>query len=150
MYPDEFLEYTNLRKEDQPYYQVVTDPSGINIVIRNDRAPDYYTSFDDENLVFDSFNATLESNLQESKTQAMAYVMPDFTLSDEFVPDLPTELFPALLAEAKSVAFTRIKQMADQKSEQQSRRSMSWASKKAFQVEGGIRRPDYGRRGKKR
>lgn len=146
MEPSAFLSYTNRRNTDQSAVTAIDDVTGVQLLIRTDRAPQYYTSFDDEHLVFDSYNSSLETNLQESKTQCMAYVMPSFTLSDLFVPDLPTEMFPALLAEIKSTAFTRIKQVADNKSEQQSRRSISWASKKAFQVNGGFKFPDYGRK----
>lgn len=149
LYPDEFLAYTNSRNSSQTQYDLIADPTGVNLLIKNDAAPTYYTSFDDENIIFDSYNSTLESNLQASKVQATAYVMPTFTLSDAHVPDLPTEMFPTFLAEAKSVCFARLKQVTDQKSEQQSRRGMAWMSKKAFQVEGGIRYPDYGRRGRK-
>lgn len=146
MEPSEFLAYTNRRNTDQTAVTSITDVTGVPILIRTDRAPQYYTSFDDEYLVFDAYNSGLETNLQESKTQCMAYVMPSFTLSDIFVPDLPTEMFPTLLAEVKSVAFVDVKQVANSKSEQQSRRGMGWASKKAFQIDGGFKFPDYGRK----
>lgn len=147
--PSEWLEYTNTRKTSQTDYVQVTDPTGIPLIIKNDKAPTYFTTFDDEHVVFDSYDSSLETNLQASKTQCRAFIMPAFTLSDGHVPDLPVEMFPAFLAECKSTCFARIKQMVDQKAEQQSKRSMNWLSRKAFQVHGGIAMPDYGRRGKR-
>lgn len=147
--PDAFLRYTNSRNSALTNIDEIVDVSGVRILIKNDTAPTYYTSFDDENVIFDSYDNTVDSTLQSAKSQVLAYVLPTFTLSDAFVPDMPAELFPAYLAEAKSTCFARIKQMPDQKSEQQSRRSMNWNSQRAWQVAGGWRFPDYGRSSKK-
>lgn len=147
--PDQFLLKTNSRNSSNADTDEITDISGVKLLIKNDRAPEYYTSFDDENIVFDSYDSAVDSTLQNDKTQLIAYVLPTFTLSDSFVPDLPAEMFSVLLAEAKSVCFTRIKEMPDGKSEQQSRKGMSWASQKAFQVSGGWQFPSYGRVPKK-
>tara|TARA_R110000787_G_scaffold193899_2_gene305431 strand:+ start:13417 stop:14175 length:759 start_codon:yes stop_codon:yes gene_type:complete len=148
-YPDEFLRITNSRNTDISNTVEITDISGVTLIIKNDSAPTYFTSFDDENIVFDSYDNTVDSTVQASKSQVLAYITPVFTLSDTFVPDLPIEMFSTLLAEAKSTCFTRIKQAADGKAEQQARRGMSWASRKAWQVAGGWRFPDYGRNSKK-
>lgn len=147
--PDDFLRYTNARNTDNSDTVEITDVSGVKFLIKNDVAPTYYTSFDDENVVFDSYDSSVDSTLQAAKTQVLAYVMPTFTISDTFTPDLPSEMFPALLAEAKSTCFARIKQMQDGKSEQQSRRSRTWAGFKSWQVGGGWNFPDYGRKSKK-
>jgi hypothetical protein len=76
---------------------------------------------------------------------------PTFTLSSSFTPDLPSEAFSALLAEAKSTCFARIKQMPDakaeqQKAEQQAARQQRWLSRKAWKAKGGIKYPDFGKR----
>lgn len=149
VYPEDFLEYTNNRKATDAKYTEVVDPSGVSLIIQNNKQPEYYTSFDDESIVFDSYVSTLESNLQASKVQARGVISPAFSLTDLHVPDMPVEMFPTFLAECKSVCFARIKQMPDQKSEQQSRRGMSWMSKKAYQIKGGMKMPNYGKRGRR-
>lgn len=149
LHPDEFLRYTNGRNSSNSNIDEIEDYTGVELLIRNDAAPTYYTSFDDENLVFDSYDNTVDTTLQETKTQVIAYVIPTFTLSDTFTPDFPAEAFAGLLAEAKSVCFVRIKQMPDAKAEQQSRKQLGWLSVKNWQVDGGWRFPDYGRRSKK-
>lgn len=149
LYPDDFLRYTNGRNTDLTNTTQIEDVSGVNLIIKTDKAPTYYTSFDDENIVFDSYDSAVDSTIQTSKCQVLAYVMPSVTLSDAFILDLPSEMFSMLLAEAKSVCFARIKQAPDAKAEQQARRSMNWISDRAWQVKGGWNFPDYGRTGKK-
>ena len=108
-----------------------------------------YTSFDDEYLVFNSYKSELENTLQSAASRAQGYRIPSWTMNDDFVPDLPEEAFPALLAEAKSTCFSRLKQMSDGKAEQQSRRQMAKLHRDSWVVNGGIRLPSYGRRGRK-
>jgi len=143
--PDEFLRRANNLNSDNTKVQSVTDFSGVKFLIRNNTAPKFYTSFDDEWIVFDNFNSTVDTTLQSSKTQCFATISPVFTLSDTFIPDLPDEAFYGLLAEAKSVCFTRIKEAPDAKAEQQSRKQMSWLSRKSWQAGEGIQFPNYGR-----
>ena len=143
--PDHFLHKTNLRNNDDSDTVAITDTGGIEILIKNDVPPKYYTSFDDEYLVFDSYDSTVDTTLQESKVQAMAYVMPDWTSEDTFIPDLPENAFTALVEEAKSRASFRLKQVADQKAEEEAGRQNRWLARKARRVAGGIQYPNYGR-----
>jgi hypothetical protein len=147
--PDHFLHKTNQRNNDDSDTVSVTDTGGIEILIKNDTPPQYYTSFDDEYLVFDSYDNTVDTTLQESKVQAMAYVMPEWNSSDTFIPDLPENAFTALVEEAKSRASFRLKQVTDQKAEQEAGRQNRWLARKARRVAGGIQYPDWGRKGRK-
>lgn len=143
--PDDFLRFTNKRNNDDTNTMVVTDPSGVKLLIQNDKAPTYYTSFDDKTIVFDSYDSTVDNTIQTSKTQARAYVIPEFLISDDTIPDLPREAFSALIEEAKSKAMFKLKQMSDSKAEQESVRQQKWLSRKNWTVNGGIRFPNYGR-----
>jgi len=147
--PDHFLHKTNQRNSDDSTVDAVTDTGGIEVLIRNDSPPTYYTSFDDEYVVFDSYDNTVDTTLQESKIQAQAYVMPDWNSEDTFIPDLPEYAFTALVEEAKSRAMLRLKQQADSKAEQEANRQQRWLSRKARRVAGGIKYPNYGRTGRK-
>ena len=64
----------------------VTDPTNITINILKNKCPQYFTSFDDVTMVFDSYLATLDSTLQASKTQCHGKRSIAFTLSDTFTP----------------------------------------------------------------
>lgn len=147
---DEFLRMSNGRNNDETNIDVIVDPTGVELLIRNDQAPRYYTSFDDESLVFDSYDNLVDSTLQSSKVQALAYVLPTFTLDDSHIADLTEEAFPALVEEAKAKAFFKLKQAQDLKAEQESSRQSRWLSRKAWRVNGGVKYPDYGRRARKR
>lgn len=116
--PAEFLDRIYQRNSDATNVQSVTDISGVELLIINDKKPEWYTSFDDEYLVFDSFDSSVDSTLQESKSLSFALVEPTWTTSDTFVPDLDSNLFPLLLAEAKSLCFVNDKDIANPKIEQ--------------------------------
>lgn len=144
--PDEFLRYTYGRNSSNSTVNTIVDPTGVKLLIMNNKAPDYFTSFDDVTLVFDSWDNMVDSTLQSAKTNALAYIMPDFTIDDSFIPDLPEEAFTAFIEELKSKAAFKLKQIADEKSEQESKRQQSWLSRKAWRAHGGLRYPDYGRK----
>ena len=143
--PDAFLRKMSDLNSDNSVVETVTDHSGVQLLIKNNRAPEYYTSFSDDWLVFDSYDNTVDTTLQASKTRCTMVMSPTFTLEDSYTPDLPIEAFPALLAEAKSTCFSRIKQMPDGKSEQQAKRQRSWLSRKSYQAGSAMEFPNYGR-----
>lgn len=143
--PDEFLRYVSTRKSSNENVQTVVDPSGTKILTLTNVAPTYWTSFDDNYLVTDSYNKEVDDTLKKSKSQAQAYITPEWNRVDSFVPDLPAEAFPAFLEEAKSTAFLALKQVANQKAEQKAKRNQAWLSRKAWRANGGVRYDDYGR-----
>lgn len=143
--PDKFLAKLNARDSTKSNVDTIIDPSGIDLLIFNDKAPDYYTSFDDVNLVFDSYDSEVDSTLQEDKVQAVAYIIPEFEISDSFVPDLPPDAFALLIEESTSRCQIKMRQFQDLKSEAESQKQSRWLSRKSFVVNGGIKYPDYGR-----
>ena len=147
--PDDFLRFLNTRDSTKPNTISVKDRSGVILLIVTDKHPTYYTSFDDSTLVFDSYDMSVDSSLQESKVQAMAYINPAWSHLDNFIPDLPAEAFSALLNEAKSTAMFRLKQTQDVKAEKESIKQQRWLSRKAWRVNGGIQYPNYGRKGRR-
>ena len=145
--PEQFIAKTNSRDLSQSNVVEATDFGGAKLQILNDKAPQWYTSFDDQYIVMDSYDSAVESTLQASNTQARIYAEPSWTMEDNFVPDLPPEVFPAFLAECKSVVSYRMDGEMDEKAEQQSTRQQKRLSAQGWSVNGGIRYPDYGRKG---
>jgi hypothetical protein len=86
----------------------------VEFYYKNDKHPDYYTTYDDYTIVFDSYLATQDSTLQKNKTLGYGELGPTFTLSDSFVPDLDEKQFALLLNEAKVLAFAELKQTGHQ------------------------------------
>lgn len=144
--PEDFLQVTDARNSGSSNVVTVSDPSGIKIYVYNDRFPQYFTSFDDETLVFDSFNSTVDSTLITSKTQCYGKKSVVFTMSDAFIPDLPVQMFSYLLNEAKSNCFFTLKQMPNQKVEQAAVSQKRRMSQEAWRIKNGISYPHYGRK----
>ena len=142
--PDDMLRVMYNRNSDEANITQVVDGQQIYLV-RNDKHPEYFTSFNDSTLVFDSFDSEVDSTLQQSKTQVRAYVKPSFIVADDTIPDLPEEAFSYLIEEAKSKSAIKLAQKEDPKAEQESRRQNQWLSRKAWKVKGGIKYDNYGR-----
>lgn len=144
--PDDFLYKTNLRASGQANVETVVDHSGIKTFILNDKAPEYYTSFDDVNILFDSYDKIMDSTIQVSKIQALGYIIPAFSLENDFIPDLPVDAFSMLVERSLSACQLKIRSVQDVKAEQEGLRQGRWMSRKAWTVNGGIKYPNYGRK----
>lgn len=142
--PDDMLRLFYGRNSDSDTVDIINDGTQVYI-IQNNKAPDYFTSFDDNTLVFDSYDKAVDDILQSSKTQVRAYVTPIFQIDDDYIPDLPEEAFTLLIEEAKSKAAYKIAQKPDEKAEQESRRQNQWLSRKDWRVHGGIKYHRFGR-----
>lgn len=145
VYPDEFLRRQNQYNTENDNVDIIQDPSGVELLIRNDIPPTLYTSFNEDQIVFDAYDKEVDSTIQSSKIQAMAFVVPPWEQADSFIPKMPEEAFTLLTEEAKSKAAIKLRQVADEKAEQESRRQNNWLSRKQWRVNGGIRYPNYGR-----
>lgn len=146
--PENFLRYVSQRDESKPNVQSVIDFSGVKLMIFNDKHPEFWTSFDDNHIVCDSYDSAIDNTLVKSKTACTAYILPIFERDNNSTPNLPAEAFPALIAEVKSTAFYDIKQMANEKEEKRAVLQQRWLSRKAWRANGGVEYPNYGRRRK--
>lgn len=144
--PKDFMDYVNQRVSSNSNITEVTDFSSVSLLIRNDVAPTYWTSFDDDYIVFDAYDSAVDTTLQQSKSQAEGPRDATFSIEDTFIPDLPAKSFSYLLAEAKSVAFNALKQAANQKEEQRSNRQRYRMSGEKWRHEGGVTYKSYGRK----
>lgn len=144
--PDSFLRRAGSLPHQPSHTKVVTDFGGTPIVVITNKAPSYWTTFDDEYIICDSYDSEVDDALKASKSQLHVTLLPTFNLVDDFVPELPAEAFSALFNEAKSVAFVELKQVANQKAEQEAVRQRAWLSRKDWQLQGGIKTANYGRR----
>lgn len=127
---------------------VVVNPVGETdaaFIVRSDKMPEFYTTFNDEYLVMDSYDSSVESTLQQSKIQVFGEKIPTFTLSDSFTPDIDDVLFPYLLAESKSTCFSLFKGGVDQKIEQAARRQKTYSQNDVYKLKTQNKRPMYGR-----
>lgn len=148
MQPEEFLNRVLTLDSAESNVQTVTTDTGISLLIRNDKMPEFYTSFDDDTLVFDSFDSAEQSTLTASRTLIYCSTEPAWSASDTFVPDLDSNLFPLLLAEAKSLVFINNTQASNPKVEQIAKRHQARKQGRKHKTkDAGLNpTPDYGRR----
>ena len=118
--PDDFIKYVLEQDGDT----TVVDFGGGEYPIVTNEDPTYWTSFDDRYIVTDSINTTVESTLISGESLAWGNYLPDFRREDDFVPELPNQYFPLLLAKSKARAFVNLKQVANAEENASSRRGL--------------------------
>lgn len=146
MTPEEFVTHTMRRDSTKGNVQTVIDIHGTPLLILTDHQPTYYTLFDDQHFVMDSYDSSIEDTLQQSKTQVYGDIEPEWQMQDDFVPDIPAKAFPYFVNESKSTCFLKIKEVFSQKDEQNSQRQKSWLSRRKRHANNGTTYPNYGRK----
>ena len=154
MPPTEFakmMHALNLDDTDVLSFDHTISGDAVTFLYRNDKAPDWWTSFDDYTFVFDSFDDEIDDTLQKTKTVCYGLVDVEWTVNDAFIPDLDAQQFSLLVNEAKSLAWAELKQAQHAKAEQSARRQ--WIhlqqSKNALPAKRGeffSQLPNYGRK----
>lgn len=127
--PKSFRDMLDMRVETTG----VVDANGFVL----NRDPLYYTTYDDELMVFDGYDSAADTTLQSSKSVCYGTVVPSWTHEDTFIPDFPAKMFPTYLAEVKSVAFLNLKQQANQKEERKAQRGRSTFQNESWRTAAG-------------
>lgn len=144
--PMEFLDRAQSLDTSQTNIEAVTVNDSVQIGVYNDRAPTEWTSFDEENIIFNGYDVANEaSGVTVGSSTTLAEYIPAWTTSDAFIPDLPDRMFPLLLNEALSVCSIDIKQEANQKAEQNARRHYIRLKNLERQVKIDQEEANYGR-----
>lgn len=108
--PEEFIYRTNIRDERAaPYSQLVDPIHNVTWKVRTDIPPTFWTSFDQQHIIFDSYNSSLADSILSVDTLCYASMDIKLEMQDNFIPGLPPKLFPLLLATAKVYAFQVLK-----------------------------------------
>lgn len=127
--------------------RVVID-NKVAFYVGTDRAPRYYTSFDEVSIVCDSFDSSLSSTLLADSLNMIAVIIPEFTVDNGFVPDLPTAMEPLLQSTLNAVSHLYLKQSVSAPDEKRSFRQLAQARRGDSKVKakGGYYSRKYGRR----
>jgi hypothetical protein len=114
---------------------------------RNDKDPSYWTTFDDENITFDSYDGSLAPSLSD----VWVAKSPTPPQEDDDVPDLPHNLHSVLLFGVLEEAFRTLKgdEQAATKYQQKyikgKARAKRWAKRTNIKDDPG-KKIDYGRK----
>lgn len=144
--PDIFINLVTSRRDIDNNIEYIEDPSGVKLPILNNIHPTYYTSFDNETIVFDSYDITQDTQLQNSKTLAYMEQVHDFQFTNDYKISLPEHVLSLFYNEAKSNCFVTIKQVSNPKVDQQSQRLRYNLQRQKDRVDNEPRRIAYGRR----
>lgn len=102
----------------------------IDFLYRDDKAPDFYTSFDDHTLIFDSFDLTVDTTLKKNKTLCFGMKEAEWEDDNSFTPDLDSQQFSILLKDCKYMAWQELRQTENMAALRDSRRSRIAAERK--------------------
>lgn len=122
--PCDFINHVQSRNAVQldERVEITTNDDGVTMYIINDVEPEFWTSFDDEFVYLD--NWVKEDSLTVTSPRTSVNVTQEHTypVTDTGIPDIPTDMFPLLLSEAKSACWLNFKGTPNQKAEQVARR----------------------------
>lgn len=122
----------------------VTDPVGV--LVDKSKHPQWYTSFDDRSLIFDSYDVAYDSTLQTIKSRVYYTTVPDFTFSDTFVIPLDQDQLAAYLLRVKERVWTDLKEQPNGVLTRESRREMAKLFHNSKLIhQNQMRYPNYGR-----
>lgn len=151
MEPGDFSNQVMQANSDDSNVDVISDPTGVELLIVNDKNPSCWTTFDGVTITFDSYDSAIDTTLQSSKTQAYGQKAQALTIADTTTIDLPQELYNLLRNQARETCFELFKDGAPDKLKKMASRARTRSQRlrqvTALEGRDHYRKlPDYGRR----
>lgn len=147
LYPEDFLRIVQGRNASDSSVSSFDNDNNVELRVFNDRAPTYWTSFDDKYVYLDAWNSVLDSTVVTTRTQAHVTVYPNFPAQDTSTFDLPARFMPMFISWAKATCFEKIKQIASPTDQYWSRASYARFLHDGSRVgQERPKKPTYGKR----
>lgn len=148
MDPISFTDYILSRRSTDSNIETLTvKGASTPLLVKNDKSPEYWTSYDEEYIVLDSYDAAVDTTLQASKSLVYCTKIPTFDKTlGTYVPDCPVNMFPTLLAEAKRACFFYLKQTDSPIDAKRSLRGMHRIKNKDYRAHERKKYPRFGRK----
>lgn len=121
----------------------------FEVQYKNNKMPEYFTTVDDNTLLFDSYDSDEDTTLQNTKSMGFGWLYPTFTLSNTFTPDLDPSQFAYWVNKAKFRAFQELKQQSNPEAGREARNQKIITQKherKVAQLTGLERTKRFGKR----
>jgi hypothetical protein len=147
--PEEFIQLLDARNPLAPDSLVVSYPldSNIKLTVETDHFPLYWTAFDDQHIWFDAWDSSKTSTIVANDTKAFGLLATDWVLDDDFIPDLPGNLFPYFESKCMTRCIAHFKQEINPEVKQNNNRlRIRSARNKWRQGRRNIEGPDFGKR----
>lgn len=132
--PEDFLNMSYSLNSSNDNVDVV-EYKDIPLLIINDRMPMYYTSFDNEYLVFDSYHKDTEDTLIGTKTVCYGKKVPTWLQDDNFVIPVQDSLYPLFLSMLASACSIYMNSEINQEDERRQARGMSRMRREQIRTE---------------
>jgi hypothetical protein len=150
MHPDDFLHRLQNNNPAEAQYDTVTLTGGAELYPANNKHPRFWTSFDEKNIVFDSYDsAENASGVEAGDSAILATIYLDFTGSnvETWVAPIPESMFQLWVQEASADASVKLRQTEDPREERKARRSYVQQIRKepVTNKDSGSKEVDYGR-----
>lgn len=147
MAPWDFLQMQQGLTTTDANVDEVTVSDSVTFGVYNDRAPSYWTSFDEDAIFFNAYDSTNEAaGVTVASSTILATVEPTWTVSDAFVPDMPSRMESLLLNETLSAAWLYLKQAPNAKAESIARRQFARMEILERRTIADFKEKDYGRK----
>lgn len=104
--PDDFMDHVTQRNADGTDMEVANN---VTIKIALDRPPQYWTTFDGVEVIFDAVDQGVDSTLHSSKTNCYGQGRPALVMDDTTPINLPPRFITLLQNEVRKVAFDLFK-----------------------------------------
>lgn len=132
--PEEFLRrsYYNNTSEDNVDEVAYKD---IPLFIINNKMPEYYTSFDNEMLILDSYHSDTEDTLIGTKSVCYGKQVPSWAESDTFVIPVQDSLYPLYLSMLASACSIYMNSEVNQEDERRQARGISRMRREQIRTE---------------
>lgn len=145
--PEDFLEMVYSRNTGTDEAEI-SNFFGTEIFVYNNKMPTYYTSFDNEYLVLDSYDSNESNTLLGSKTVCKAEVVPSWQISDEFIIPLDDKFYPLFLSALTSACSVMLLNTQNVEEERRQMRAISRVRQEAYRTEAeSFPKFKYGRKG---
>lgn|SRR4030066_2283532 len=142
--PADFLDAVLTRNTGNSNVVIKYTTTNVPIFVLNDIGPKFCTSFDDNEIVFDAYNAAVDSTLQTTKSIVEGIKIPVWSATNSFIPDMPGRLFPMYLEKVKILANEYLRQV-DLKTDKEDYKTNFNRLRRKKVVNTNVRRKNYGR-----
>ena len=149
--PSEFIELSNTRDSSSDnvspvagqldrWINALTLPyssrvEGATVNVYTDRAPTYYTSFDNTSLVLDSFDKAMSDTLPAFLLECFGYYLPTWLPEDSFKIPLEEKLYPLYLSALTSACSVQLLSTQNIEEERRQMRGISRLRREAYTTE---------------